>query len=569
MELSGIADADNIDIVVLGAGAAGMATALFASLAGLSPLVVERTEFVGGSTAYSAGSAWIPNTRHAQGAGDSVERAATYLRNVIGNGSSEAMRRAFLEAGPAAVDLLEDKTDVHFRARPLHPDYETDVEGSTLWGRVLEAKPVSGRELGPLLALVRPPIPEFTILGGLMVNQTDVGHLLNMHRSPASLLHAARILGGHVRDLLFYRRSMRLMMGNALAARLLLSLAKRNVAILTRTEVVEIEAGGAVRLRQGATERRIAAKRAVVLATGGLGRHPAFRETLYPPGVTGYNAGAPGHTGAAHDLALAIGARHGSSGGDAGFWTPMSVKPRPDGSTAVFSHFLLDRGKPGVIAVSQEGRRFVNENVSYHRFVQGMLAVDDPRKVSPAFLIADERALRSYGLGMVRPGRSGREAFQRDGYLVSAPTLEALAGQLGIDATALAETVARFNRFAENGRDEDFGRGETDYQRITTGDPNHKPHPALAPLVEPPFHAVRIYPGEIGTSKGLVTDVDGRLLNVSGQPIAGLYACGNDMQSVMGGQYPGPGINLGPAIVFAYRVVEHIRGASGGQPQAV
>jgi succinate dehydrogenase/fumarate reductase flavoprotein subunit len=223
---------------------------------------------------------------------------------------------------------------------------------------------------------------------------------------------------------------------------------------------------------------------------------------------------------------------------------------------------VLDRAKPGTVVVNQAGERFVNESTSYHRFGRALFAANarDPGHPSiPAFLIADARALRAYGLGMVRPGASaaGMKPFLDDGYLVRGQTLDELAGRLGIDAAGLARTVARLNDHARHGTDPDFGRGQTDYQR-NLGDPAFAPNPNLGPLAEAPFHAVRLYPGDIGAATGLVTNAQAQVLDATGQPIPGLHAAGNDMNSVMGGTYPGPGITIGPALVFAHLAAHHV-----------
>ena len=562
--LARIGEDETFDIVVAGAGGAGMAAALFGAIDGLKVLLIETTGHVGGTTAYSAGSAWIPNTRHARevGAVDDPERAATYLRNAIGNRSSEDMRRAFLRHGPEAVAEIEANSKVAFRARTLHPDYNTELEGATLRGRVLEAVPFDGRELGALMDLIRAPIPEFTVFGGMMVNQEDVGHLLNMHRSWRSFKHGSGILLRHARDRLGHRRGTRLMMGNALIGRLLASLDQRAVPLLLETSITRLDLAdgrpSAIVLEQKGVARRILVRGGLILATGGFNRHPARRQAWLRKPVATYCPGAPGHTGQLHDLVEAAGAYYGEGPADSAFWAPVSVRRRADGSSAVFPHFLLDRGKPGTVTVNGQGRRFVNEAVSYHPFVEAMYQAHAEAPAIPAFLITDAEGLRKYGLGMVRPGPFGRGPFLADGYLTKAGSLAELAAKLDMPAAALEDTVMRMNRYAETGGDDDFGRGSTDYQRITAGDPRHQPNPCLGPIRRPPFYAVRLYPGDIGASTGFVTNADAQILGRSGAPIAGLYACGNDMHSVMGGKYPGPGITIGPGLAFAYAAAKHI-----------
>jgi len=244
---------------------------------------------------------------------------------------------------------------------------------------------------------------------------------------------------------------------------------------------------------------------------------------------------------------LGLGARYGEGAATNAFWAPVSTRQRRDGSWAVFPHFVFDRAKPGVIAVGTDGRRFTNETRSYHEFALAQYATG----TIPAFLLTDAAGLKKYGLGMVRPGAMGAKALIKDGYLVEAPTLDALAKDLGVDAAGLAETVARLSRFAESGVDEDFHRGETVYERAN-GDASHGPNPTLGEIATPPYYAVKLWPGDIGAVTGLATDAEARLLGPDNQPLPGLYAVGNDMQSIMGGVYPGPGITIGPALTFGY-----------------
>ena len=562
--LSDIPDGQSFDVIVVGAGAAGMSAALFAAISGLKPLLIEHTDRVGGTSAYSAGSAWIPNTRHAVlvDADDSLEKAALYLRHSVGNELPESMRMAFLSSGPDAVASLEQKSQVQFRARQLHPDYNSNLPGSTLKGRVLEAAPFDGRALGSMFGLVREPIPEFTVLGGMMVNQEDVLNFLSAGCSWRAFRHSAGLLARHAADRLSHPRGTRLMMGNALAARLLISLRDRNVLVLLKATVTAIDSENgsplSVTVVQDGVTRRFPCRGGFISATGGFNRHPRLRSRMLRRPVAEYCPGAPGHTGGLHELLSGLGARYGDDGRDSAFWAPVSVRKRSNGEDAVFPHFIFDRGRPGTITVNQSGKRFVNEALSYHPFAQAMFEADAKSPSIPAFLIADETALRKYGLGMVRPGRWGRASFLKDGYLTQAESLAELATRLGIDRSSLVATVARFNQFAKTGVDQDFGRGSTDYQRITAGDMNHAPNPCLGALETPPFYAVRLFPGDIGAATGFVTDESACVLRQDGSRIEKLYACGNDMHSVMGGNYPGPGITLGPAIVFAYIAVRDI-----------
>ena len=544
------------DVVVIGAGAAGMSAALFAAIRGARTLLVEKSAYVGGTSALSAGSIWIPNTRHASAiaASDSADNAERYLQQIIGNRADASLRAAFLKAGPEAVEVLENHSEVRLRAYPRHPDYRSELEGAVVAGRALEPLPFDGRLLGDAFRLVRPPIPEFTLLGGMMVDRTDIGHLLSAARSMKSLLHTAKLLARYGCDRLRYPRGSRLVMGNALAGRLLYSLIQRDVDILTETSLEKIVRDGhghvtSAVLVSGGVSRDIKIHGGLILAGGGFSRHAGRRFAALKTDVE-WSAVAPGASGDAQDKAIEIGACISDRDLSAAFWAPASIRRRRDGSRAVFPHFVLDRGKPGTLVVDRNGRRFVNEAISYHPFALEMLA--QGKSAIPALLIGDSVALRKYGLGMVRPGGWGARAAIADGYLVVADSIEQLAQKLKIDPGSLRETVDKMNGYARTGLDLEFGGGSTVYQNhngdVSAGGAN----PNLGPIATAPFYALRLYPADIGTSAGLVTDEFSRVLDSSGSPIAGLYACGHDMQSIMGGTYPGPGITLGPALAFAY-----------------
>ncbi len=560
--LDGLKDGTEFDLVVIGAGGAGLSAAVFAAIDGAKVLVVERTEFVGGTTAWSAGTTWVPGTHHAAhvNPNDTLADVTTYLNHAVGTQALAALREAFLQHGAEAVAKIEAQSSMKYRPYPKHPDYISDLPGSTLNGRALEPLPFDGRLLGDLFPLLRPPIPEFTVLGGMMVDRTDINHLLAMTKSWASLKHSVGIVWRHLRDRLTHARGTRLVMGNALVGRLLHSLSQHTHATLalnTSVDALERDASGrvvAVRLSSVTGNARVLAKKGVVLASGGFNRDPALRAQKLPGIPVEWCPAAPGHTGEAQALARGLGAVEGQGAQSPAFWAPVSLRQRADGSTAVFPHFVMDRAKPGMITVNRAGERFVNESTSYHLFALGMQAA---QKAVPAYLVADAKALRQYGMGMVRPGGKGLAPFLADGYLTEGASLDVLADKLGIPAEGLTRSVADNNAFAKTGVDTQFQRGVTAYQQNIGDAAAGRPNPNLGAISEGPFYAVKLYPGDIGAAQGLQTNEHAQVLNAQRQVIAGLYAVGNDMNSIMGGVYPAPGITIGPGLVFAFLAARH------------
>jgi succinate dehydrogenase/fumarate reductase flavoprotein subunit len=291
-----------------------------------------------------------------------------------------------------------------------------------------------------------------------------------------------------------------------------------------------------------------------VLATGGFGGSvDRLNDYVRPPLPP--LAHAVAFDGAAGDgmrTARLVGASVEDDHASPAFWTPVSETGWLHGGRGAFPHLALDRAKPGLIAVNAAGRRFVDEAVSYHEFVLGMHRSHATVPTIPAWLVCDRDFVETYGLGRVPPGRRSRRQFIGSGYLVEAASIEALAGKIGVDAAGLRDTVQRHNRFADTGEDDEFGKGSTEFDRHN-GDPRHAPNPCLGRIEAPPYYAMAVYPSTLGSSVGLRADADGRVLTEMGEPIPGLFVCGNDMASIMRGHYPGPGITLGPALVFAYR----------------
>jgi succinate dehydrogenase/fumarate reductase flavoprotein subunit len=560
------ADADReVDLLIAGAGPAGMTAALVASLEGLEVLLCEKSDQVGGTGSTSAGTLWIPGNSQSRAAGfsDSSEQADLYLNALIGEATNRELRNAYLQTGPSAIDYLCARTDVQFLPCGTHPDYRSNMPGAAVAGRAIVPEPFDGRLLGSEFRRIRPPVSEFMVFGGMMVGKTDIPRLIGRFNSIANFIYSAKLFARYFADRLKYQRGTRIMMGNALIGRLFYSLRKRKVPILFDASIVDVTGDrhgvSGARLNAGGKEILVRTRKGVVLATGGYAHHQRFREAFMPRPVPAHSMSYEGNRGDGVDIGQRLGAAITPEQCTSGLWTPVSIVPRPDGSKSLFPHLVFDRAKPGLIAVNSAGRRFVNEAVSYHDFVLAMFECHKTVPSIPAWLICDTAFLGKYGLGVIYPGHRNPGKFVESGYLVSAYTLEELAGKITADPAQLLNTIARNNGFAATGVDIDFGKGETELNRFN-GDAGHKPNPCIGPVAMPPFYALAVWPADIAVSTGLATDANARVLGNDGKPIPGLYACGNDMASVMAGSYPGPGTTLGPAIVFAYRAAMHAKG---------
>ncbi len=552
-----------IDLLVAGAGPGGMTAALTAALEGLDVLICEKSQQVGGTGATSAGTVWIPANTQSREAGfpDSAGDAAAYLDALIGDGGADRRRAVFLADGPKAIDDLVARTALAFEACGPHPDYRNNLPGAASAGRAIVPTVFDGRLLGRDFDRIRPPIEEFLLLGGMMAGKADIARLLGRFKSPGNFLYAAGLVLRYLVDRLRYARGTRLTMGNALVGRLFYSLKQNGVPVLFGAALRDLVSGeggvcGAV-LETADGPVRVRARRGVVLATGGFAHNEAMRRAFMPDPTPAFSMAVAENTGDGIALGERFGAKTGAGPNrQGGLWTPVSRTRRKDGSEGLYPHIVLDRAKPGLIAVNAEGCRFVNEAVSYHDFVEAMFRANEISAAIPCHLICDARFVARYGLGDIHPGTTDLTRFVRAGYVRTAPTIGALAADLGIEPETLAATVARHNRFAAEGGDPDFGKGDTELNRFN-GDPAHRPNPCLGPIEAAPFVALEIWPADLGCSTGLATNADARVLDDENAPIAGLYACGNDMDSIMAGAYPGPGTTLGPAIVFGYRAAKH------------
>ncbi|NOX63163.1 MAG: FAD-dependent oxidoreductase [Chloroflexi bacterium] len=546
-----------VDFLVVGSGGGGMTAALMAKEAGMDVLVIEKTSFFGGSTARSGGAIWVPNNYllAQDGIEDSLEQARLYMRHTVGDRSPQSLQDAYLVHAPQMVAWLRDHTCVRFQRVPGYADYYPERPGGLVAGRTLEPVPFDGRKLGPELARLRKPMAEAP--AGLAFTAADYRQIGMFMSTWEGKKRALRVGLRWLKHRLSGVRE--LTMGQALSARLRYAMMQADIplwldAALQELIIEEDRVVGA-RVEREARPLRIRAGRGVLLAAGGFPHNLAMRQQYLPkPTSTDWSVASPGNTGDAIRAGMKAGAAVDLM--EEAWWGPSSKPP----DEAPFFH-VAERAYPGALMVNGLGRRFVNESAPYIDVVHAMYANHSPETPHiPAWFIFDQRYRNKYIFGLFFPMQPIPKRHLENGYIVKADNLKALARLMGVDAANLVETVSRFNEFARAGVDQDFRRGESAYDRYY-GDPTVKPNPNLAPLTRPPYYAVRMWPGDLGTKGGLVTDEWARVLRKDGTPIPGLYATGNSMASVMGASYPGAGATIGPAMTFGYLAARHAAGS--------
>ncbi len=543
------------DVVVVGAGGAGMTAALAAAQHGLDTVLIEKSAFFGGSTARSGGGVWIPGNRALKAAGQvsatDRQEASDYLQAIVGDEVPKERRETFLDRGPEVIDFLLDNTPVKLKWVPGYSDYLPEQPGGRAQGRSVEPVPMDGRILGDELAHLHPPYAKAP--ANLIVTQADFRKIslgLRTIRGPLTMMRVVIM-----RMINSLRGRKMYAMGNALTISLRKALVDADVPVLYETALtgLVIEDGRVVGVRaeQDGKEVVIRATRGVILGSGGFEKSEALREKYLPtPTEADWSTAAASNTGAGIEAGIAVGAATDMM--DDAWWGPTI--PLPNGPWFC----LAERNLPGSIIVNSAGQRFMNEALPYveatHEIYKG-----EATGVShvPAWLVMDQRYRNRYLFAGLSPRQPFPGRWLKSGTVRKAATLDALAEEIGVPADALAATIDRFNGFAASGNDEDFHRGDSAYDRYYA-DPRVKPNPSLHRIDQGPFYAVKIVPGDLGTKGGIVTDERARALRADGSVIEGLYAAGNVSSAVMGHTYAGPGATIGPAMTFGYLAAEDI-----------
>ena len=556
------------DLLIIGSGAGGLSAAVTAAHLGLKVIVLEKEPQYGGTTAWSGGWMWLPRNPLAQAAGivEPIDEPLGYLRHELGERFDETRARTFLEHAPRMADFFSSKTALRFVDGNAIPDFHGHSPHASKGGRSLCAAPFDGRHLGPRIRDLKPPLHETTLWGMGIASGAELRHFLNALRAWPSFVYVTRLVLRHWKDLLLHGRGMRLVNGNALVAALAQSALNRGVDIRVNSPVNQLlrnderVCGAVIATPKG--EVTIRARRGVVLACGGFPHDEERKRALLPHAPTGrepWSAASRGNTGDGLRLGESVGGVVARDLVQAAALAPVSLVPRSDGSFVHFPH-LIERAKPGLIAVTRQGQRFGNEADSYHDVMQALLRATPADAQPEAWLVCDHRFIRRYGLGAVKPAPMPLGPWLRKGYLQRGRTLAQLAQACGIDANGLQATVQRYNTLARTGVDTDFAKGETPYNRVQGDAAAGHANACMAPLEQGPFYAVKVVMGSLGTFAGLRVNQHAQALDGHGTPIAGLYAGGNDMSSMMAGHYPSGGITLGPAMTFGYLAAHHAAG---------
>jgi 3-oxosteroid 1-dehydrogenase len=553
-----------VDLLVVGSGT-GMAAALAASELGLSSLIVEKTEYVGGSTARSGGAFWLPANRvlHNAGSGDSLDRARQYLGSLVAGTAAPERRHSFLEHSTATLEMLRRTTPMKFMWAKGYSDYHPELPGGSVLGRTCECRPFNIEQLGKERNRLRPGVMQSSFpmpTTGADYRWMNLVARVPLKALPRVLRRAAQGLGG----LLIGRRYAA--GGQALAAGLFAGVMRAGIPVWTETSlerlITDADRVTGVVVNRSGQRVEVVARRGVILAAGGFDHRMDWRwkfqsESLQPQA----SLGAEGNTGDAIRIAQEIGA--GIELMDQAWWFP-AFAPVPGREPMIM---LAERSLPGSVMVDQTGQRFVNEATDYMSFGQQVLSRErSGNPLEAMWIVFDQRYRDGYILaGQLFPRMAIPKRWYDEGIAHRADSFADLARAIGVPVDTFVDTLARFNQIARGGVDGDFGRGNSAYDRYY-GDPTVSPNPNLRPLTEGPFYAVKVVLSDLGTCGGLSADGRARVLREDGTIIAGLYAIGNSAANAFGTTYPGAGATIGQGLVFGYIAALDAAKSAGHRP---
>jgi len=539
------------DVLVVGSGGGGMTSALVAKILGKAAIVIAKTEYYGGSTALSGGGIWVPDSYLMAKAGisDSIENGILHMEKTVGDRTPRPNQEAYVTKAKEMLEYLRDNSHVKFKIMKGYPDYYPERPGAVVGGRALEPVLFKGKKLG---SLAKQLLPHPFQMPPVVFTLDDWQKVYMVRANPASFYKMAGFILRTFLNFIF--RENHLTLGQALIGRLRMSLHERNVPVLLNTGIKNliIEDGDVVGVEaeQKGKTIRILAKRGVVLAAGGFSHNREMREKYFKqPVTTEWTSANTGNKGDAIRAGMEAGAAVDLM--DDAWWGPTTVAFE---GPPMF--LVMERSYPGSVIVNSKGKRFINESAPYIDVVHAMYDNNTKESVSiPAHFIMDHGFRSKYFFGKMVPGITPKKLIKQ-GRINKAASLEKLADQINVDPGGLVETIKKFNEFARTGKDQAFKRGDSVYDRYYS-DPCVKPNSCLAPIDKPPYYSIKLYPGDLGTKGGLVTNEKAQVLKEDGSVISGLYAVGNTSASVMGNSYPGPGVTIGPSMTFGYIAARH------------
>ena len=543
------------DVLVIGSGAAGISAAIKAANDGHSVLVIDKDKYLGGTSAISGGWGWLPGNKQGRAQGDTREEQEAYIKALAGDSHNADMVKVFLDTVPEAMDFFEQDADIEFHYAPRAPDYQMDAPGAKESGRAVTVAKTDARILGEDRKRIQPYLMAYTIFGYMPEIGKDMATILEANVSLKSFVYTTKKILKTWTETVFTGRSFDRTNGNAMMTRLMYAAKQQGVRLWTSTKAEEIlrgEDGVVTGVRvSGEHSGVIEARYGVIIAAGGFSGNKEMRQQYFPHDPKGDNHTSPviGHDGDSYRLAATFGGHIDNSVHQPSSWGPITPFKDTLRRSTYFPH-LRAFGLPGLIAVDRDAQRFANESLSYHDFCIEMLKNDEGREGTYAWIIADDKAMKRYGIGWAKPWPLPQALWTND-YLKRERTVEALAKRIGLPADKLQATLEEFNKHAAIGEDPAFKRGTLPFHHFK-GDMKHKPNPNLATIDKGPYYAVRIGMGDLGTYSGLSVNDRNEVLDADGNGIPGLYAVGTAAVSVFGGGYPGYGANIGPALVFGY-----------------